>query len=252
MYEYNTALFRSDSEARYYITGLVLADGYISKVNHRIEIALKEDDEQLLLTVRDLVCPGKSLKYKQKQKAWRLTIDNKEIYESVRQFVNELPKSTTLLFPYGIPDKYLPHFIRGYSDGDGNISVKYGRRKLKDGTLARYFGLRYRVLGSKMFLSGLEYNLRRVGVAANQVNVHKKGDENVYYVEYGFSQAQAVLDYIYSDATILLSRKYKVFTKISESDSDTLEKAYGSPEGRYNTPDCSTDGIVGAATKVVE
>lgn len=243
-YAYNTALLTSESEVKYYLVGLILADGYISKAHrfHRIELTLQERDESFLKMLRDLVCPGKPLKYKQKQNAFRFIIDNKGIYDEVCRFVNDLPKSTSLLFPYGIPDEYLLHFIRGYSDGDGNISVKYGRKKLADGTLAKYFGLRYRLLGTKQFLLGAEFNLRRLGVAENPVRPHKKEGENVYYIEYGFSQAKRVLDALYKNATIFLDRKRRVFDKISGMDSAELEKAYGTPEGRYNTH--STKDIV--------
>lgn len=238
IYTYNEALFETDSQIKYYIIGLILADGYISNGNrnsHRIEIALKEEDKRYLETIRDIVCSGKPLKYKQKAKAYRLTIDNKEIYEEVMKYVNDLPKSHNLIFPYGIPDQFLLHFIRGYSDGDGNIGVKYGRRTLKDGTKKKYFGLRYRILGNRPFLVGLETNLRRLGITKNVVKTHRKWPERVWYIEYGFSQASAVLEALYKDATVFLERKYKVFQKISNADSSKLEKVYGAPEGCYNT-----------------
>lgn len=238
MYHYNVALFREDSELKFYIIGLILADGYISGASNRIELAFKESDKGFLEGIRNIICPGKPLKYKQKQKAYRVTLDNADIYKEVMKYVNSLPKTTKLLFPYGIPDRYLPHFIRGYSDGDGNISVKYGRRKLKDGSFAKYYGLRFRILGTRQFLMGVECNLRRIDVSKNEVHPHKKGQENVFYIEYGFSQAKAVLDFIYKDATFMLPRKYQVYMKISNADSDELERVYGTPEGHYNTLEC--------------
>jgi hypothetical protein len=251
-YDYNTTLFAVDSETKYYLLGLILADGYISHKHryHRIELGLQERDKGFLSMIRDLVCPGKPLKYKQKQKAYRLQIDNKDIWTAVCSYVNELPKSLNLLFPYGIPDEYLLPFIRGYSDGDGNISVKYGRRKLADGTRAKYFGLRYRLLGTKQFLMGVEFNLRRIGVTKTQVKAHKK--ENIYYLEWGFFSAFTVLTALYKDANIFLGRKRQVFEKISGMDSAELERAYGTPEGRYNTHGTagSGKGIVGAPRKL--
>ena len=105
-YSYNTALFKQDSEIKYYLIGLILADGYVSngrgstRTFHRIELVLAERDKVLLETIRDIVCPGKPLKHKQRAGAYRLTIDNVDIYNEVVRFINELPKSTSLLFPY--------------------------------------------------------------------------------------------------------------------------------------------------------
>ena len=188
----------------------------------------------MLELIRDMTCPGKPLKYKAKQHAYRFTIDNKSIYEAIMTFVNDRRKSTHLHFPYSIPDTYLSHFVRGYSDGDGNIGVKYGRRTLNDGTLGTYYGLRYRVLGTRQFLEGLEFNLRRLGGAPNQVHPHKKNPENVYYIEYGFSAAVRVLDFLYQGATIMLPRKYQVYQRITHSDSNELATAYRTREGCYN------------------
>lgn len=243
-YKYNETLFTNDSSTKYYLIGLILADGYISKDNYRIEIALKESDKPYLEMIRDLIAPGKPLKYKQHTKAYRFSIDNKIIYTNIMKFVNELPKSTSLIFPYGIPDTYILDFIRGYSDGDGNIGVKRGQRKFNDGNIKYYYGLRYRILGTKNFLMGLEANLRRLGITTNRVNIHKKQQENVYYIEYGFSTAKDVLTKLYENAPIKLDRKYRVFEKISNTDSDTLHRVYGTPECHYNMQESQTSDKV--------
>lgn len=232
-YIYNEALFEYDSSVKYYIIGLILADGYISKYNNRIELALQERDKEFLDNIKNIICPGKKLKYKQNTKAYKLTIDNKFIYNEVCKYVNDLPKSKTLIFPYGIPDEYILDFIRGYSDGDGNISVKRGQRKFDD-EIRYYYGIRYRVLGTKQFLVALAFNLKRLGVAKNLVNTHKKGKESVYYIEYGFNQAINVLNALYDNAEIFLKRKYDTYQNILNMDSDQIAKNYGKIEGRYN------------------
>jgi hypothetical protein len=234
MYKYNTDQITRDSEFKYYFLGLVGADGYISSKSNRIEIALKESDVALLKAIRDVVCPGKKISYKQKQRAYRLTFDNKTIHKEVCKYMDPKNKSLNLIFPYGIPDEYISHFIRGYIDGDGNISVKKGQRKF-DGYVKHYFGLRLRVLGTRAFLHGLSDNLFRLEAVKNRVTPHRKENENVFYCEWGYSQAKRVLDWVYQDATYKLDRKYKVFLDISTKDSDTLAANYGKPEGRYNT-----------------
>ena len=234
-YQYNTALFTNgDSATKYYIIGLILADGYIDKYERRIEVTLKEGDKDYLASIRDIVCPGKPLKYRQTQNAYKFLIDNAEICKEVMKFVNDRQKSKFLMFPYGIPDEHLLDFIRGYSDGDGNISVKLGRQTVK-GETKFYYGLRYRILGTKQFLAGLEFNLRRLGISTFGANPHRKGQENCYYIEYGFKSAARILEAIYAKEGLRLERKYQVYKLISNSDSDQLAERYDTISGHYNT-----------------
>lgn len=233
-YSYNEDLFRVDSAEKFYLIGFILADGYIGKDLTRIEIALAEKDKDHLELMKNMICPSKALKYKPNQKAYRVTFDNKAITTEVMKYVSNRRKSDSLLFPYNIPERYFLDFLRGYSDGDGNISVKKGQKKV--GTETRYYyGMRYRILGQKDFLNGLQYNLQRLGLTRNSVNIHRKGEENVWYIEYGFAVAERLLDEMYRNASIRLNRKYQVYRAISEADSDLLGKFYDSEQGHYNT-----------------
>ena len=223
-----------DSEIKYYFLGLVAADGWISDKSNRIELTLKESDVTLLRVLRDLFVPGKPLVYKEQQHAYRLTLDNKEIHDSIMLFFNTTDKTRSLMFPYGIPDKYIKHYIRGYIDGDGNIDVKKGQRKLANGNINYYYGIRLRILGTRLFLEGLQFNIKRLQTLTFNANPHKKDDENVYYIEYGFSAARSILDWCYDDASYYLERKKQVYLNLISMDSNSLEKRYGTPDGCYN------------------
>lgn len=250
IYKYNSELIKMDSELKYYLLGLIGSDGYISGKSNSIELQLKESDRKLLELLRDLIVPGKPVKHKQSTNSCILKFDSKEIHEEVAKYIVPGPKSLTFRFPTGIPDKYIAHFIRGYSDGDGNISVCKARRKLNSNHIKYYFGLRYRILGTKQFLSTLSDNLYRLGVTKNRVTPHRK--ENIYYIEYSFSSAKRVLDFIYKDSNFKLDRKEKVFQEISSMDSDTLGKNYNTPKGRYNTRDRvnNSEDIVDSSKKL--
>jgi|GEM_PF-2283923 len=235
--EYNLSLIKKDNEFKYYFLGFVAGDGYISRKSNRIEIVLKEDDIALLRMFRDMLAPHLKIKNRLiggKYKAYRLTFENKELKKEVMRYINTSNKTNSLIFPYGIPDNYVKDFVRGYIDADGNIGVKRGQR-LVDGNIRYYYGLRLRVLGTRAFLQGLTMNLKRLCYDKIMVVPHKKGKENVYYIEFGFSAAQRVLDYIYDGATYFLERKRRVFEYIKTSDSNVLAENYGKPDGCYNT-----------------
>lgn len=234
--EYNLNLIKRDSEFKYYFLGFMAADGWVSNKSNRMELVLKEEDISVLKLFRDMILPDKKIKNRiiaGKYKACRLTLENKELKDEVMKYINTTEKTKSLIFPYGIPDQYINHFIRGYIDGDGNIGVKRGQ-KIVDGTIRYYYGLRLRVLGTRAFLQGLVINLNRLCSNKINVNPHRKENENVYYVEFGFSSAKIVMDYVYKDATYYLDRKHKVFNHIISLDSNDLEKSYGKPEGCYN------------------
>lgn len=232
-YVYNEAAILNDSEFKFYFIGLLAADGYISDKSNCIELCLKESDKDLLTILRDILVPGKNLVYKEKQKAYRLAIVNKVIADEVKRFINPSNKTFSLIFPYGIPDQYAKDFIRGYIDGDGNISVKQGQRKFEQRT-QYYYGTRLRVLGTRAFLLGLVANLQRLVDRDLNVNVHRKQQENIFYIELGFSRADRILNYLYKGATYFLKRKHEVFQFISNADSSVLAKNYGTPDGCYN------------------
>lgn len=232
MYSYNEDLIKKDSEFKYYFLGLIASDGWVSDKSNRIELCLNKRDKHILIQIRDLLCPGKKIVDKQKQNAFRLTLENKTIWREVTKYLDPGNKTFSLIFPYGIPGQYIKDFIRGYIDGDGNISVKRGQRKLSDGSIKYYYGLRLRVLGTRALLQGLHMNLKLYCNNKFNVKPHKK--DGVYYIEYGFSAAENVLNFIYRDATYYLLRKRQVFEHISTLDNETLAANYGTANGRYN------------------
>ena len=109
-------------------------------------------------------------------------------------------KSTTDHYMPNIPDHLMPHFIRGYFDGDGCIMTHDdGRPKLVS------------ILGRKTFLDGISNWLNNHYVATNYVNM------NTYYDMRISSMLDVNRFYhlIYQDATIFLQRKYKKFNNIN-------------------------------------
>lgn len=232
-HSYNSSLIIEDSEFKYYFLGMILSDGWVSKDSSRVELTLKESDKDYLNIISKNIT-DRPLIYKQKQKAYRLTIEDYKIKDELMKYINSYDKTFNLIFPSGIPDKYIKDFLRGYFDGDGTVGVKVSYRKV-NGIRKEYPGVRLRVLGTKAFLFGYAQNLQRLGLVNFIREPSKKGKENVYYIEYAFSSASRILKWFYVDSNYYLSRKKKVFELIDNSDSDFLMHNYGLNSGRYNT-----------------
>lgn len=220
---------KKDSEFKFYFLGLICADGYISKKSNRVELTLKESDKDFLEVIGSMVT-DKRLYYKEKQKAYRLSLDSKEIKDELMKYINTFEKTKHLIFPINIPSKYMVSFLRGYFDGDGTVGVKMSYQKDKS-----YPGLRTRILGTKQFLSGYAMALKLLGLVNFVREPSRKSKENVYVIEYAFSSAKRILGALYLNSTYKLNRKYKVFRLIDSSDSDTLIANYNSYKSRYNT-----------------
>ena len=117
-----------------YWLGFLYADGCILSYKNRrtggsaLEISLKADDVNILERFKMSLSSNSPIKEKvvnEKYKAVRLNICNAEICDDLVKLGCTPRKSLTLKFPTEkqVPKYLIPHFIRGYFDGDGNVYV---------------------------------------------------------------------------------------------------------------------------------
>lgn len=110
-----------------------------------------------------------------------------------------------------VPKKHLPHFVRGYFDGDGCISLyrapgKYGQQIMKK--LSVIF-----TSGSFSFLKTLGLTLAyRAGLKHRKVY---KGWNRSFQLRYSTIDSIKIFKFIYSQARkdLFLKRKFTVFEK---------------------------------------
>lgn len=115
-----------------YWLGFLYADGCVSerhkkgKTSYILELTLAEKDifhlEKLKMCLKSNA-PIKHRIIKNKYEACRITICNKKICEDLIKLGCTPRKSLTLTFPTEeqVPKELIPHFIRGYLDGDGCV-----------------------------------------------------------------------------------------------------------------------------------
>lgn len=105
-------------------------------------------------------------------------------------------KSLTLKFPNCISQELIAHFVRGYFDGDGSVSL--GKRKNKKSQIKLSF------CGTFDFLSILETFL--------PIKMSLRNISNISYLSCeGNRKALIFKNWLYDNATIYLERKLKVF-----------------------------------------
>lgn len=233
-YQY-TRVLKDDSEKKFYILGLLAADGYINEKTGRVELALKKSDGNFLEHIKNQICPQKTLKYKEKQQAFRFQFDSKDITENITKYFIVNNKSKNIIFPTAIPNEYIKPFIRGYIDGDGNIGASPLYKIINGKKTISSVAVRLRILGTKDFLLGLTNALRILEILNYNVKPQKKGIENVYYISYVGGSAIKILNWIYKDSIIHLPRKKAVYNHILNSDNEKLMNEYLTIGCHYNT-----------------
>lgn len=207
-----------DDEHKAYWLGLLLADGFLSNSGHATEsfgISLSIKDKYILEEfVKDLESTYTVKEYIGKSKfensctdfAYaKLLIKSKQIFNKLIEY----GFTTTKSYDGVVPEKYIPddlkiHFIRGYFDGNGGLSIGSG---------SHLYTLDF--TGTKEIITWiLEYfdkgNLklqeRHPDRNNNNVSIKISGDKQIYFI----------MSQIYKDATIYLTRKYERYLKLQE------------------------------------
>ena len=128
-----------DSNERAYWLGLLFADGYVRKRRqlngkHKqggiVGISLKNGDEYLLeKLISDLGSTYKLTKQiKGEFLSYKLEVNSSKMADDLIN-LGCVPNKSLILRPPNLENKFIPHFIRGYFDGDGSIGRYYGRLK---------------------------------------------------------------------------------------------------------------------------
>lgn len=202
--KFDSSIFDSiDTEEKAYWLGFIYADGSISSQNGRysFELSLKGEDINHLHKFNSFmkydgnnVKLGKSSCNGKIFTRCRWVAGNKHLWETLNNYGCVPNKSLVLKFPKEeiFKDKSLiRHFLRGYFDGDGCISINK-----KD-------QISCSVLGTKKFLEKyLEYCPDNIGI---QIKQHE-GRVSVF--SYSTKRAINFAEFLYSDSNIYLDRKY--------------------------------------------
>jgi hypothetical protein len=203
-----------DSEEKAYWLGFLTADGYV-KGTGAIEVGLAEIDVEHLNKLKASL----GSEHKISRKETKLTASDKVYVSYKLSFKDKI--MTNDLIRYGltpnksydayipaeiINSKYVKHYIRGLFDGDGSLySYKQANGKK-----------RYEisiVSGSKEMIDNI------TDVIRNNLKIDMKYrlSRNLHEVRlYDQFQIKLFLDWIYSNSTIYLDRKYNKATAVLE------------------------------------
>jgi hypothetical protein len=202
-YNYNYKIFDNEDDVSYYLLGAFLTDGCMKYDR----VALSSSDKDWITIIRNLICPNKPLE-KENSKCWRLTIHDHRIRKWLLNNGCVPRKSLTLKFP-NVPNNYLPDFLRGCLDGDGNISHKKYVR-LRNNKPTNYYSTHWDITSaSKDFIDQLANVIRAnnlsCSIVVRQPNIKPSiindriitAKNITYRVTGGHASAYKFLNYLY-------------------------------------------------------
>lgn len=149
-HDININLYRNGSEVRayeftnymedlnflYYLAGLIASDGTIEdEGRNRVRIGLNKKDEEILYKLKNKIFKNaETVNMYERENGYRvdgtlkesttLSISDKNLIIFLKSLGITKNKTKTLVIKEeDIPTQYMHHFIRGYFDGDGSVSV---------------------------------------------------------------------------------------------------------------------------------
>ena len=210
-YYYNENAFKNiDNEIDAYWLGYMYADGNINELRMVCDLSMAEIDKSHLEKFRDYISPSKQLikresKYSKDSKtfySYRLYITNKQITQNLIDNNCLWSKTYDVEFPTFIDDKYMPHFIRGFFDGDGCIAEG-----------PKQYNLNFTCANEHFLISLQKYLNINSNMKINKISYDNRSEAK----KIQWSAKQNLIDfynYIYKDATVYLDRKYNKYTQI--------------------------------------
>ena len=206
-----------DTEEKAYWLGFLMADGYNQENRYCVSLRLQYEDIEILEKFQKFLKTESPI-----SKYTRITNKNKLVRDYCNLSIHSVilskqlaslgciqGKTYTLEFPTYISSDLLNHFLRGYFDGDGCISVKErpDRRK-NNGTCKKYQAT---VTGRYEFLQVYETIVsHQTNIPIGKIQKFKSNfAASIHYS--GRNQVTTFLNYLYKNATIYLQRKYNIY-----------------------------------------
>lgn len=194
-----------DCADKAYILGLLYSDGCNSEQTRHVKIALQERDADVLVKINELLGSNRPLmtcrlhdKNDAHQNSVVLSIVNQHMSKKLSELGVISNKSLRLTFPTYISQELLPHFLRGYVDGDGHISKR---------------GYVY-IACTEQFCSSLLDICRSMNIKAGMTYTQDHNSRTKIFYICNKCGSKKFLDYLYNDAKIYIQRKHDIYINL--------------------------------------
>lgn len=205
-----------DTEEKAYWLGFIYADGYVS-INEKtnsgyVGIELQASDSVHLKKFNKSISGNYPITFydkecnlnndEKKYKMCKIRIYSINMVEDLINNGASIDKTYTMTVP-DLDDKLMPHFIRGYFDGDGNLYIS-NKNKIR----CSFYSV------NTIFLEQLKKYLYDNGINSYLYisKHHESNYKDLYRLEIaGTEYTQKFLQYIYDENQVCLDRKFKKY-----------------------------------------
>ena len=218
-YNHNENFFENiDTEQKAYWLGFMFADGYISNNDNRygqdqFGISLAEQDIELLYKFKTAINATNPIHtyYRKEgtpgQPMCRIFLTSQKTVNDLISHGCVKQKSHILQPPIGVPEELIPHFIRGFFDGDGSIS-KYKQSEDKNIYLINFTTTKDMAIWLKNYFK------------KGSVYKEKRREHTFYYSLGGHLQIIKFYHMLYDNASVYLQRKKDRFEELTQKYSE--------------------------------
>ncbi len=199
-----------DTQDKAYWFGFIEANGTViykhtkKTRQYYLAIGLQNSDRYLIEQFKEDIKYDGPLRLVPRQKEQYqdiclIKIANKYLAEALIKLKCLPNKSLTLKFPTNIPNELMSHFIRGYFDGDGCVSLNKETRTKKISLIC-----------SPDFAKSLKDFFTKIGITSYL----SKRDKMTDVVLNSIDDIKKFINYIYKDANRFMSRKFNICNDI--------------------------------------
>ena len=235
----NTVFDTIDTEEKAYWLGFMYADGYVSKNGKTVELTLKGDDADHLKKFADFLHHKEGIKFNKSKcngkefSRCRLVLTNQHFNQALARLGCVPNKSLILQFPNSsifANSELIRHFVRGYIDGDGTITL---------GSTG-YSGIY--IIGTFEFLEGIKAWYPNAFSSASHKD-KRHPDSNTFYIFSVGKKAAEFGSILYNNATIYLQRKYDKFIENKYDEREHFRRMHTFSEKKQLYFARATNGI---------
>ena len=201
VYQLNENVFNKiDTEEKAYWLGFLFADGYNQETRGQIRLTLHKKDKEILEKFCKFLETDRPIS-ELRNFFCDVSINSQIMSQDLTKLGCVQNKTLILKYP-NIDESLQKHFIRGYFDGDGCLSVK----NRKDRPSNTY---QISLLGTYDMLNNIRDKfVKECGI--NKIKIHKRG--KIYLLIYsGKTNFLKISKYLYFNSSIYLKRKYDIF-----------------------------------------
>lgn len=230
MYTFDINFFdHIDTEQKAYWLGFIWCDGYVlerfrdGRVRERpVKISLAEQDIEHLNKLKENISSNHPVHlYDTKgfgkiSKEARITLNNLHFGNVLREKYGMIPHRTDASKVLGsIPSHLSQHFLRGVFDADGSITNYY----LQSGKNVGQLKSTVTFSTYTQLTDWIQELLIKEGIKDNRIRLYKRhgdgSDGDCVILTYtGVQQVTRIMEYMYKDATVYLSRKKEKYDEL--------------------------------------